>query len=194
MKHEITNYNTKKALVEALKEAMKSKPFSKVTVSEIISICGVNRKTFYYHFEDIYALLKWMFQQEAIEVMKHFDLFSDYESAIRFVLDYVEQNEHLIYCAYDSIGRDELKKFFYDDFMDVIVSVISTAEEESSVQLDAEFKVFLAKFYAEALAGMLIDCIKTKDRIDKEKVVKYLTTIIKCNLESLESLKKCSQF
>ena len=59
MKHEITTYNTKKLLSESLKKAMRNKAFSKITVSEIINDCGVNRKTFYYHFEDIYALLKW---------------------------------------------------------------------------------------------------------------------------------------
>ena len=57
MKHEEISLNTKKALAEALKLAMKKKPFQKITVSELIEACHVNRKTFYYHFEDIYALL-----------------------------------------------------------------------------------------------------------------------------------------
>lgn len=86
MKHEVTTYNTKKSLAESLKKTMKTKVFSKITVSEIINDCGVNRKTFYYHFEDIYALLKWMFEEEAIEVVKHFDLLVNYEEAIRFVM------------------------------------------------------------------------------------------------------------
>ena len=42
----------------SLQRFMEKKPLSKITVSEIIADCGVNRKTFYYHFEDIYALLK----------------------------------------------------------------------------------------------------------------------------------------
>ena len=48
----------KKTLAVSLKRFMEKKPLSKITVSEIIADCGVNRKTFYYHFEDIYALLK----------------------------------------------------------------------------------------------------------------------------------------
>ena len=79
MKHSVTTYNTKKMLAESLKRAMKQKSFSRITVSEIIQDRGVNRKTFYYHFEDIYALLKWMLDEEAIEVVKHFDLLVDYE-------------------------------------------------------------------------------------------------------------------
>ena len=53
MRHEVTTYNTRKSLAESLKKAMRTKAFSKITVSEIIGDCGVNRKTFYYHFEDI---------------------------------------------------------------------------------------------------------------------------------------------
>ncbi|MGN1367950.1 MAG: TetR family transcriptional regulator, partial [Aristaeellaceae bacterium] len=50
MKHEITSLNTKRTLAESLKRLMQKKPLSKITVSEIIADCGVNRKTFYYHF------------------------------------------------------------------------------------------------------------------------------------------------
>ena len=90
---------------------MEKKPLSKITVSEIITDCGVNRKTFYYHFQDIYALLKWMLDEEAIEVVKQFDMLVDYREAILFVLDYVKKNKHLLCCAYDGMGRDEMKRF-----------------------------------------------------------------------------------
>lgn len=54
---------------------------SKVTVSELIRECNINRNTFYYHFSDIYDLLKWMFEQESIEVVKRIDLLVDAEAA-----------------------------------------------------------------------------------------------------------------
>ena len=78
MRHEVTTLNTKKALAASLKRFMEKKPLSKITVSEIIADCGVNRKTFYYHFEDIYALL----EEEAVEVVKQFDLLADYREAV----------------------------------------------------------------------------------------------------------------
>lgn len=112
MKHSITSLNTKKIIAGSLKKIMCEKPLSKITVSEIIQDCGINRKTFYYHFEDIYALLKWMFEEEAIELVKNFDFLVDYEESLGFILDYVEKNQHIINCAYDSIGREEMKRFF----------------------------------------------------------------------------------
>ena len=91
---------------------MSQKAFSKITVSEIIRMCNVNRKTFYYHFEDIQALLKWMFEQEAIEIVKHYDLMVDYTEVISLVFDYAANNAYIVNCAYDSLGRDVLKRFF----------------------------------------------------------------------------------
>ena len=179
MKHTVTTYNTKKMLADSLKRAMKQKSFSKITVSEIIQDCGVNRKTFYYHFEDIYDLLKWIFENEAVEVIKHFDLAVDYEEAILFVMDYIEKNDYIINCAYDSIGRDEMKRFFYADFIEMISDVISNGEKEAGKCLDKDYKNFLCNFYTEALAGMLIDWIKNRDERSQKQVIDYLSKTLK---------------
>ena len=50
MKNEEISLQTKKALSQSLKKAMEKKPFSKITVSELIKDCNINRNTFYYHF------------------------------------------------------------------------------------------------------------------------------------------------
>ncbi|MBQ7816522.1 MAG: TetR family transcriptional regulator, partial [Oscillospiraceae bacterium] len=147
MKHEITAYNTKKMIAGTLKLMMGQKPFSKITVSEIIRSCKINRKTFYYHFEDIFALLKWMFEEEAIEVVKHFNLLTDYRQAIDFVMQYVEDNDYIISCVYDSVGRDGMKQFFYADFVGVVTSVIDAAEAKAGKSIDPAFKNYVAKFY-----------------------------------------------
>ena len=110
---------------------MRHKNFSKITVKEIIQDCGVNRNTFIIIFDDIYALLRWMLTEEAIEVVKHFDLLVDYEDAIRFIMDYVDENDYIISCAYDAIGRDEMKRFFYSDFIAITSSLINNADEKS---------------------------------------------------------------
>ena len=185
MKHDATTYHTKRAFADSLKKMMRQKPFSKITVSEIVADCGVNRKTFYYHFEDIFALLKWMFEEEAVEVVKKIDLLAHYEEAIRFVMQYTDENDYLISCAYHSIGRDEMKRFFYADFLDVVTTVIDEALEHLQTEIDEDFKHYAAKFYTEAIAGMLMDWSLEKDKRDREKVVGYLTSIIEFALESM---------
>lgn len=186
MKHEVTSYHTKRAIADALKTVMRQKPFSKITVTEIIQICGINRKTFYYHFEDIFALLRWMFDEEAIEVVKHFDLLTHYEDAIRFVMNYVSENDYIISCTRDSIGRSEMMRFFYADFLGVVTSVVSAAERKLNTHFDPEFRDFAAQFYTEALAGMLLRSVIQNNRWKTEQDIKNLTTIIDLALQSME--------
>lgn len=76
MKNKDISYQTKKAPAASLKKALQKKPFSKITVSELTRDCNLNRNTFYYHFEDIYALLHWMFAEEALDIAKHRQYFS----------------------------------------------------------------------------------------------------------------------
>lgn len=185
MKHAEISLNTKKALAESLKKAMRKKPFQKITVSELIKDCDVNRKTFYYHFDNIYALLKWTLDAEALEVVKHFNLLEDYEEALAFVLDYVEQNEYIINCAYDAIGREELKSFFYTDFREIVISIIDGVEKEQNKKLDEDYKEFLGLFFMEAITGIMIEWIRNRDKRDREKVIQYVCDTIRTTLISI---------
>ena len=120
-----------------------------------------------------------MLEEEAIEVVKKFDLLVDYRETVLFVMDYVKTNKHLLCCAYDSMGRDEMKRFFYADFIGIMSHVVDNAEQQLGVKVEANFKKFLAHFYTEALAGLLIDEFMDREGHDPEKAVEYLSVIMK---------------
>lgn len=191
MKHEVTTLNTKRTLAASLNSFTEKKPLSKITVSDIIADCGVNRKTFYYHFEDIYALLKWMLEEEAVNVVKQFDLLVDYREAVLFVMNYVRKNKHLLCCAYDSMGRDEMKRFFYADFIGITRKVVNDAEQRIGVHTEEQFKEFLAHFYSEAAAGLLIDEFTDKEGHDPKIAADYFALVLENSLPSvLGSVRK----
>lgn len=185
MKNEEISLNTKRMLAEALKKKMNEKSFQKITVSELVKEADVNRKTFYYHFDDIYSLLKWMLEEEAIKIVKHFNLLVDSEEAITFVMDYIEENEHIINCACDSIGRDGLFEFFSSDFNDIVASIIDTEEENNNITLDPPYKEFLIHFYVNAIAGTIMEWIKNKDNRDRKRTIEYLSKTMKRTLRAV---------
>jgi len=41
---------TKQLIAQTLKKLMLNTPLDKISVQEIVDACGLNRKTFYYHF------------------------------------------------------------------------------------------------------------------------------------------------
>lgn len=59
---------TKRALATALKELMQDMPFAKIHVSHICDKCGMNRQSFYYHFQDKFELMNWIFDMDFIEL------------------------------------------------------------------------------------------------------------------------------
>lgn len=54
-------------------------------------------------------------------------------------------------CIYDSVGRDELKRFFYNDFIGVVDSMIRITEKQLDINLPDEFRNFLCDFYTEVI-------------------------------------------
>lgn len=179
MKYSAAAEKRKKMFAAALKEIMRHKPLSKITVNELVNACGVNRKTFYYHFSDIYDLLKWMLEEEVVEVVRHFDLVVDTEDAVSFAIDYVNANQHILSCAYDTMGRDGMRQFFHSDFIDVISAVIDHAEEQEGLHVDAQYKHFLADFYTEALSGILIDLFTGRFSYSREEIIRNVVTVLK---------------
>lgn len=177
MKQEEVTLRTRQALATALKEKMLQKPFSKITVSELIEACNINRKTFYYHFSDIHALLKWTFEQDAIEVLKGFDLLVNTEEAINFVLDYLEDNQYFINCAYDSVGYSELKQFLYTDIIEIFTGAIRDGAKRLNVSVDENFMQFLAEFYSEAFSGMTLSSLQGITHYSREEIVRNVLLI-----------------
>ncbi len=183
MTHEETSLQTRQSLSAALKRQMEQKPLRKITVNDIITDCGLNRKTFYYHFENIYALLKWTLEQDAFEIVRRFDLLQDAQDALQFAMDYVESNAHLLNCAYDSIGRDEMKRFFCGDFTQIIRTFIDIREQELDFPLEESFKQFLCAFYTNAVAGTLVDWFRTRHTpAEKQAMVQNLTFMLQVSL------------
>jgi probable dihydroxyacetone kinase regulator len=182
MKHSATTLNTKKAMAASLKKLMEHKPLSKITISDIVKDCGINRKTFYYHFPDIYALLKWMLEQEAGKVIGQFDMMIDYEDAIIFVMKYVNNNKHILNCAYDTMGREGMMQFFYSDFIGIIRTVIDNVVSEEHLEPPEDYEEFICDFYTQAMSGILINWLQGKSVCSPKKTVKYLSNILRVSL------------
>lgn len=185
MKHEVTSMYTKTALSNALKKRMETKPFSKITVSDIIADCGLNRKTFYYHFEDMRDLLRWTLRHEAINVVESFDFATDNKEAILFVIDYLEQNQHMLNCVYDAVGSGELRMFLYEDFKKIARKIITTAENQLGKKISEEYKDLLASFYTDGIVGIIIEWLNGKFKLEKSSAVRYVTDIFKGSLTGL---------
>lgn len=191
MRSEVNSYNTKMLLANTLKDLLEKKSFSKVTVTEIITLSKVNRNTFYYHFEDIYDLLRWLLEQEAINIVKDYDSKDGIDMAINFTLSYIEKNRSFLKNILFSVGEKDLRRFFSKDFREIIGNFIKIDEEELGIKIDDQYRNVLTMYFTEAITGLLIESLNKKYEISNAKISSYIKTISTNSIKaSLMAYKK----
>lgn len=178
MKHEEMNQRTKAVLIGTFKTLMLKKPMNKITVSELVEECGINRKTFYYHFEDIYDMLRKMLKQDIEAIFSRGDLIEDHDLIINLVLDYMEQNKVILKNMLSCVGRAELDSFLNSNVNKTIYSLVCEVEQKQNLSVGDEYKRFLADFFTRAVSGVLIDWIENRANRNKEQIRQYLSTTL----------------
>lgn len=185
MKHEISTYKTKMQFSAALKKILENKVLSKITISELCESCNLNRKTFYYHFENLEQLLKWTLEQEAVEIFKEYGRLNNFTEAVKFSVDYIYKNKAFLAGIYKSIGNDQLSGFFRDDFYEVITMAINMHEQKMGKKISEDYKIFLSKFYANALAGQMIEVLLGDNPEEYKKISEYILFTLSVSIEEI---------
>ncbi|MCD7737948.1 MAG: TetR/AcrR family transcriptional regulator C-terminal domain-containing protein [Lachnospiraceae bacterium] len=107
---------TKKALAQTLRELMDEIPFEKINVAQICEKCGMNRKSFYYHFRDKYDLVNWIFDTDFIALMADLqpeDEWGFIERACRYFYDNRSFYRKALMIRGQNSFSDHLHEFLY---------------------------------------------------------------------------------
>ena len=103
---------TKKLIMTAFAEMLEELPFDKITVAALVKRAGVSPNTFYYHYEDIYALLDAWFRQ-VVEFYAPADSFLEWKSATKAVLHRCKDHPKVVYHIFDGLSRDRLERYIF---------------------------------------------------------------------------------
>ena len=172
---------TKLQLAAALKILMAQKSMDKITIAELTSLCNIRRQSFYYHFEDIYDLLRWMIENEAISLLKQQEGALLWKEGLLQLFRYLEENRTVCLCALKSVGRDHLRRFFEADIYAIIHRTIEQLTESIGVHnnLDSFVDVeMLTHFYVVALAGMIESWLLGEIDRTPEQLIQFVDIIL----------------
>ena len=167
---------TKKALAESLKELMSSKPLNKISVREVSENCGLNRQTFYYHFQDIYELLEWTIDHDVVYIIKEPDHFLSWQDAGIYLLRYIRKNPSLSQSILNSIGRDALRRFYYKDAYSICIRFLK--ENMEGIEYEEEDFQHLAHYYSISFSSLLEDWVKSGMKRSPEEEIHTLELIV----------------
>src|SRR5512140_1225848 len=133
---------------------MNTQALSKITVKDLVADCGVNRQTFYYHFEDIYSLLRWMYQTEILDNVSEYKTYATWQEGFLRVFYYVRDNRAFFNNTLYSLGRESLDDFLYNVTFSLLDGVVD--EVSQGMNVSEEDKKFIVDFYTHAFVSLLV--------------------------------------
>lgn len=145
---------TRKAIANGIKELTKRKSFDKITVSDITAECGLNRQTFYYHFQDKYELVDWIYYNEAISIIVNDLNYDNWDSKILQFLTKLKGEDYFYINTLKSSVENEFREYLFKVTVELLCDIISgiTVNSEAS-EKDI---LFVAEFYAYGIVGVVI--------------------------------------
>ena len=129
---------TKQAFADALRKLLEQKPFAKISVSHICEECGMNRKSFYYHFKDKYDLVNWIFDTEITKIFSE----EEWKNA-GFTWDILVPVNRKFLAMVEEEEKGEHEEFYIHFFSDAFLAALVRWLEDRECVSPQEFSALL---------------------------------------------------
>ena len=188
-KNESKYFNTAIKMDEALITLLEKKDFEYITIKEICDTAGVNRSTFYLHYENTFDLL-----QETTRYIldKHFAFFSPDTKGIteRFVnceltdlvfitseyltpyLTFIKDNQRIFKVSvkqFDSLSMNDVYGRMFEHIFNPILERFHVPEKE---------RAYMMKFYLTGVYAIVMEWLDKNCTDDMETVTRVITDCV----------------
>ncbi len=181
---DIRETRTTDMLCQALEELMGEKPYEKITVSEICERSTVRRGTFYKHFDDKDALLRYYLNTFTLRFLEgaggseHVRDLAPYATHMhrRFLTD-VEQPPAIRH----HIARPNVPVGVLDMIVAQVADGIITRIDQAQAEGCADPEIpawFLGTFYSYGMVHMMRSWLIDRQGLTKEDLERFCTTIL----------------
>ena len=167
---------TKQELKEALKRVLRKKSIFKITIKDITEECGVNRMTFYYHFQDIYELVEWSWRDDAEMAFRGMDTHAMWWQGYFQVFQLLLDDKEVVRNLYREHHLEHIKQSMCAFTVNLMMELIE--ESAGDMEISREDKEFIAEFYKHVFVGITLDWIKGGMKKDPKKIIKQLNVLM----------------
>ena len=157
----------RKAIMEVVLRLLEERPLNKITVKDIVDECGINRNTFYYHFEDISSLIDAIIIDEVDRVMTQYRDISSMEECIEMVTRLVSDHRNAIVHIYNSSNRDSLERRLMEICRHAATQFVEKTAGNQAIR--PEDRDIIIQSYRCELFGLVIDWLNSGMPRDMEE-------------------------
>ena len=183
---------TKELLAQSLTELMVTTPLEKISVNDIVEHAGVGRNTFYYHYHDIYDLMKDIFRLETEKALERVGQQQSWQEGFLYSAQFILENKRAVYHVYSSMERDQLERYLYSIAEYIMISYVRSQAE--GLDASEEDIRLLALFYKHAVVGIYNEWLQQGLKGDPQEVILRIGFLLDGNIRSsLEKACKAKQ-
>ena len=178
---------TKKAIVASFLQLIGKKPFDKITVRDIVDDCAINRNTFYYYYQDIYAVLEEICQVAIATVPENAALADTLCSFFSTMVGFTKKYPRAARGLALSFGVEGMERFFGKELDRLILACI---ERDLAERLTSDGqKHTLSIFLRHAVSGFCITMMRDQKKSDPEATCAELFAVLRILLDDARKEK-----
>ena len=149
---------TEKAIKESFMKLLAEQPLAKISVKSIVEDCGINRNSFYYHFQDIPSLIEQIIREASDALIAKYPNITSVDECFMAALTFTLQNKKAVLHIYNSVNRDIYEKYLMESCDYIVSTYIKTAFGENEIS-ESDRKM-VVKFLKYGLFGASIEWVE----------------------------------
>ncbi len=149
---------TKRAIRDSFIKLLNERPVSKITIKDIVEDCGINRNSFYYHYEDLPSMIEEIILEYADEIIRDHPTVESLEEGMDVAVSFALENRRAALHLYHSANRDLFERYLWRVCEHVVSTYINTAFAAEPV--GEEDKGIIIRYYKWCCFGAIIDWLR----------------------------------
>lgn len=145
--------NTKEEIAEAAYDLLVNKKVKRLTIRDIAEECHITRQAFYYHFEDIPDMMRWIIKTNFEKMFSEYAGEDTPEERLQYLITLTENIRPFVDRAISSSYRDDFDRIITDAFYSFFDDLVR--EKGVYDQYTVREIRIIRKYHCGALMGYL---------------------------------------
>jgi len=168
---------TKKVIAYSFKTLMQKESFAKISVSDIMKKADLRRQTFYYHFQDKYELIEWIYHTESQENISDLLDFERWDSILKQIFVYFDREQKFYRNALAVYEQNGFSTSLYLNLRELFSKILDDPHVPSERYTD-EIKGMVSSFLGHGMVGIINDWIQSGCKVPPEKMAHNVYTYL----------------
>lgn len=150
---------TKQAIRNSCIRLLNEKPYHQITVKDIVEDCGINRNSFYYHYQDLPSLVEEIITEEADKLIKNYSRIETIEEGLHAAISFALENKRAVLHIHNSANREMYEQYLWRICGHISETYINTVFSE--YRISEHDKQTIIRFHKCECFGIIMDWLSS---------------------------------